>query len=305
MKYKYLKIIGVALGLILATQAYQLILMASTTQFEPPQQRSTATVSQATPLSYHVETYQSSVMGGTRKYGLCLPPNYQQNPQKRYPVIFLLHGGDGDQTDWFQRGKGDALPTLQELYAVKKLPLSIIVTPDGNDLRGRSRYRDPQYIDGPNGKVSTAIGDELVRVIQSRYRTLPTPKFWAIGGLSSGAWGAVNVGLQHLNHFSTLFSHSGYFIDASGAANSPLIFVKTLSPEQRQQLRIYLDVGKTDEPLYITQNQQFHQELEKLKISNVFRQFPGQHSWRFWRKHLADSLVFVGKQWQAEGLTPN
>jgi hypothetical protein len=75
---------------------------------------------------------------------------------------------------------GNALVTLQKLYETNNLPPSIIITPDGNDLRGKSRYLDPQYIDGANGKISTAIGDELVKVIQSRYRTLPTPNFWAI-----------------------------------------------------------------------------------------------------------------------------
>ena len=151
-----------------------------------------------------------------------------------------------------------------------------------------------------NGKVSTAIGDELVKVIQSRYRTLPAPEFWAIGGLSSGAWGAVNIGLHHLDHFSILLSHSGYFTDTSGAQNSPLEFVKTLTPDQRQELRIYMDVGKKDSGFYLTQNQRFERELDRLKISNEANEFPGEHSWRYWRQHLADSLAFVGKQWMEQ-----
>lgn len=277
MKYQQIGIIGITLGLALTVQFARSALNITSDRPNPSPQRSTNSISQSTPLSYSFETYQSSVMGRVRTYGVCLPPDYQQNLNKRYPVVFLLHGGNGDPTDWFQKQKGNAIATLKKLYEANKLTPSIVITPDGNDNRGKSRYWDPQYIDGANGKVSTAIGDELVKIIQSRYRTLPTPDFWAIGGLSSGAWGAVNIGLHHLNHFSILFSHSGYFTDKSGAQNSPLQLVKNLTSEQRQQLRIYLDAGTADS-FYLDQNQQFSQKLNRLKISNVFRQFPGSHS---------------------------
>jgi enterochelin esterase-like enzyme len=116
------------------------------------------------------------------------------------------------------------------------------------------------------------------------------------GGLSSGAWGAVNIRLHHLDRFSILISHSGYFEDESGTQNSPIDEVKKLSSTQRQNLRIYLDVGKNDDRFYLKQNQQFHQELNRLKISNVLNEFSGSHSWRFWRLYLANSLEFVGEQ---------
>jgi enterochelin esterase-like enzyme len=257
-------------------------------------------------LSYELVTYTSTVLPGERSYGVSLPPGYSQHPQQRYPVIFLLHGGHGNATDWWQAGKGNALVVLQTLYQEGKLPPSIIITPDGNDKRGSSPYRDPEYIDGPNGKVSTAIGDELVKLVQNRYRTLPAPNFWAIGGLSSGGWGAVNVGLHHPNHFSVLFSHSGYFEDKSGPRNSPMEFVKTLPASVRQGLRVYIDTGTSDPKgeKYVEQARQFHQVLNQLGVSNVLHEFPGSHEWSFWHEHLADSLTYVGNQFKLAGL-PN
>lgn len=252
---------------------------------------------QTTPLAYKLESYNSQVLGANRTYGVSLPPNYEQNPQERYPVIFLLHGGHGGPTDWFDK-KGSALTTLQQLYATNKLQPSIVITPDGNDKRGSSPYFDPQYFDGPNGKISTAIGEELVKVVQNRYRTLPTPDFWAIGGLSSGGWGAINVGLHNLNNFGILFSHSGYFVDASGGPqNSPLKYIKTLPPQSYQHLRIYLDTGKND-TLELKQARAFSQVLSQLKIPYQFNEFSGGHTWGYWRKHLADSLSFVGEQFK-------
>ncbi len=252
----------------------------------------------ATSLTYKIETYDSQVMGASRTYGVSLPPGYEQNPKKSYPVIFLLHGGHGNPTDWFIQNKGQALKTVEQLYTTGKLPPSIIITPDGNDKRGSSPYRDPEYIDGPNGKVSTAVGDELVKVVQSRYRTLTNPDFWAIGGLSSGGWGAVNVGLHNLNNFSILFSHSGYFHDKSGPANSPITYIKIIPLQAQKRLRIYLDSGTADTE-EIHEAEQFAKVLNQLKIYNLFRQFPGSHTWQYWREHLADSLTFVGEQFRA------
>ncbi|MCP6761730.1 MAG: esterase family protein [Fischerella sp. CENA71] len=259
-----------------------------------PPQPSTSDL--AIPLTYKIETYNSQVMGGSRTYGISLPPGYGKNSNQRYPVIFLLHGGHGSPKDWFEQ-KGGALTTLQKLYATGKLTPSIVITPDGNDKRGSSPHWDPQYIDGPHGNVSTAIGSELVKIIQKRYRTLPNPDFWAMGGLSSGGWGAINVGLHNVNNFSILFSHSGYFKDQSGPQNSPIIHIKNIPPQAQKRLRIYLDTGTSDIE-EMEEAKQFTKVLSQLKISNVFREFPGGHTWNYWREHLADSLTFVGEQFR-------
>ncbi|MEH2267948.1 MAG: alpha/beta hydrolase-fold protein [Nostoc sp.] len=276
---------------------------------KPPQQQDLQTTPSVLPtqrntsksaplLTYKIETYHSQVMGASRTYGVSLPPGYEQNPKQSYPVIFLLHGGHGNPTDWLIQNKGEALKTVEQLYTTGKLPPSIIITPDGNDKRGSSPYRDPEYIDGPNGKVSTAVGDELVKVVQSRYRTRTNPDFWAIGGLSSGGWGAMNVGLHNLDHFSILFSHSGYFHDKSGPINSPISYIKTVPQQSQKKLKIYLDSGTSDIE-EIQQAEKFTQVLNKLKIYNLFRQFPGSHTWQYWREHLADSLTFVGEQFRS------
>ncbi|MBW4443002.1 MAG: esterase family protein [Plectolyngbya sp. WJT66-NPBG17] len=254
-------------------------------------------------LNYQIETYQSQVFGSDRTYGIVLPPGYDQQPQDQYPVIFLLHGGHGDPTAWFIKGK--ALKVIEGLYASGKLPPSIIVTPDGNDSRGTSALWDPEYINGRYGDVVSAIGEELVQEIKTRYRTQSDPGFWAIGGLSSGGWGALNVGLHHPQIFKTLFSHSGYFIDKSGTENSPIEFVKTLDPQTRRSLAIYLDAGEGDGK-YLDQSREFHQVLNQLEVENQFNEFPGGHGvkgqdvgWGFWHKHLADSLTYVGERFRA------
>ena len=287
-------------------------------------------------LSYQIKTYRSQVFGRDRTYGIALPPGYDNHPHTRYPVVFLLHGGHGDPSTWFIKGK--ALEVIENLYASGKLPPSIIVTPDGNDLRESSALWDPEYVNGQYGNVLSAIGDELVEEIKAHYQTLPDPRFWAIGGLSSGGWGALNIGLHYPQNFKLLFSHSGYFSDKSGRENSPIEFVKTLDSQTRHSLAIYLDAGEGEgDRRYLAQSQDFHQVLTQVEVQNKFNHFPGGHgakkqevknfwqrnyqqlvnrltgetvkqpnvSWNFWHQHLADSLSYVGERFRAAEQHPS
>ncbi len=252
-------------------------------------------------MTFETKTFSSQAMGQPRSYGLVLPPDYEKNPQKRYPVIVLLHGGHGDAGGW--QACAAITEVLYKLYRSGKLPPSIVVTPDGNDLRGSSARWDPDYFDGKNGRVATLIGSDLVQEIKSQYRVLDDPDFWAMGGLSSGGWGALNIGLRYLDQFHILFSHSGYFEDASGSENSPIELVKKISSEQQQALKIYLDAGASDKE-FLASTEQFHQTLQQLNVDHEFHMFSGGHGtkgkesgWYYWQEHLADSLSYVGAQW--------
>lgn len=261
-------------------------------------------VQEDTGLNFQLQTFNSQAMGTVRNYGVILPPGYNKNTRKLYPVIFLLHGGHDDARAYVD--KYAVLDILHKLYQSKKLPPSIVITPDGNDNRGSSPLYDPDYFDGPHGKVATLIGTELVEVVKSRYRTLTIPQFWALGGLSSGGWGAFNIGLRHLNNFNILFSHSGYFIDDSGLQNSPQLIVQKLPIQERKRLRVYLDAGLGD-PDLLASTKDFHKTLNKLNVKNVFYAFPGGHGlsgpdvgWNYFHKHLKDSLSYVGEQFKRE-----
>lgn len=287
--------IGIGCVLFLTATGYGYVFVAGAPQLDPP-------LVQPDGLSFQLEHFNSKAIGTVRQYGVILPPGYAQHPDQRYPVIFLLHGGHDDARAFYD--KYDITSVLHQLYQTQALPPSIIIMPDGNDSRGSSPFWDPQYYDGSYGKVGTLIGSELVQLVQSRYRTLEAPKFWAIGGISSGGWGALNIGLRYLNTFNIFFSSSGYFSDSSGVVNSPNEFIQQLSSQQRQQLHIYLDAGESDTEL-LASTQQFHQTLDRLGIANVFYAFPGGHGlsgadfgWNYFHKHLTDALAYVGEQFK-------
>jgi enterochelin esterase-like enzyme len=195
------------------------------------------------------------------------------------------------------------------LYQTRQLPYSIVVTPDGNDLRPfRLGAFDPEYYDGKNGNVDTLLGSELPTLIKSQYRTWSNPQLWALGGLSSGGWGALNIGLRHLNQFNVFFSLIGYFSDKSGAENSPLLAVQGLPRPMLGHIHVYEDAGMNDtkHPLFLSSSREFHQVLDRLRVDNVFYPFPGGHGSsgpdfgsNYVRKHAVDALSFVGRNFQA------
>lgn len=308
MKLKTILITGIGIVALLAGAGYCYVFIAGAPQLDAPP---TEAKDSKIQLSFELKTFNSKAMGEVRQYGVILPPGYNQNPNKRYPVIFLLHGGHDDANAWVK--KIGIIPVLEDLYENGKLPPSIVITPDGNDKRGSSPLFDPQYYDGPNGKVGTLIGSELVQVLKSRYRTLAPPQFWAIGGLSSGGWGAVNIGLHHRNNFHTMFSQIGYFTDQSGPENSPQSLVKKIPVKERKLLHIYMDAGKDDlmGKEFLDSSRQFHQTLNELGIDNEFHAFPGGHGlqgpdygWNYDHKHAYDSLSFVGKQFKQALIPP-
>ena len=241
-------------------------------------------------------------MGGERRYGIVLPPGYDPKTKTHYPVIMLLHGGHGDERDYQKRAA--LTMVLDRLYREKKLPPSIVVTPDGNDSRGSSPFWDPQYYDGPNGKVASLISDDLVNEIKSNYKVLGHPRYWAIGGLSSGGWGAANIGMRRLDRFNVFFSHTGYFKDPNGTAQNPITAIDRIKPHLRSRIHVYLDAGKNDHT-YLQATREFYEKLRTLGISAEFHVFPGGHGivgadsgWNYWNKHLHDSLAYVGKRFR-------
>ncbi|MBW4518470.1 MAG: esterase family protein [Scytolyngbya sp. HA4215-MV1] len=296
MKPKRLLLTGAISLTLVAGAGYWYVFIADAPQLDPPQ------VEKNTGLTFQVKTFTSQAMGKVRRYGVVLPHDYDKQPNQRYPVIILLHGGHGNERDF--QDKAQLTSVLHDLYQRGKLPPVIVITPDGNDNRGSSPFWDSDYYDGPNGNIGTLIGTELIQVVKSHYRTLNQPQFWAMGGISSGGWGALNIGLRHLDQFHLLFSHTGYFTDNSGAANSPQSFIQQIPASQRKSLSIYLDAGE-DDHRYVKATRQFHQTLQRLRISNEFHLFPGGHGivgknvgWNYWHQHLANSLTFVGQRFK-------
>ena len=137
-----------------------------------------------TGMTHH--TYRSKVMGCEVGYCIYLPPGYDQEPNKRYPVIYNLHGAGGNEVHSQNNAK-----VLQEGIVSGKLPPMIMVMPNGGQY---SFYKDSY--DKKVMAESTLIG-ELIPHIDQAYRTIAARHGRCIEGHSMGGRGATRLAMKH------------------------------------------------------------------------------------------------------------
>lgn len=213
---------------------------------------------------------------------------------EQYPVLYLLHGAWGSYRDWPTKAN---LDDLASDYSV------IIVCPDGQD----SWYLDSPI--DPSFQFETFISKELVRYIDMNYRTLRSPGYRAITGLSMGGHGALWVGLQHPEVFGSCGSMSGgvditkfpnkWKIDQrlgkyednkqAWADHAVINIVDKIKPGQN----IIIDDGSED--FFYEVNLNLHKALLDRKIKHDFTIRPGGHTWDYWVNSLDYHMLFFAK----------
>ena len=210
----------------------------------------------ATPCRVVHEVVASQVLHGNalgdpteRLTPVILPPSYDHEPDRRYPVIYLLAAFTG--TGWQQLTRSPFAESLDErlarLYRTDPtLPEFIVVLPDCFTALGGS-----QYVNSPAlGRYQDHVIKEVLPQIDRRYRTLPLARHRAVVGRSSGGIGALWLAMNHPDLFSAVASHAG---DGFFRATTPpelLKFCRRVSrfdgPEGA--LRHWLGLGKQPRP---------------------------------------------------------
>jgi enterochelin esterase-like enzyme len=259
-------------------------------------------------------TYRSALLGRQETTLLYLPPGYgnPETQRRRFPVVYLLHGCPGQPRDWLV--KGDLHDTIEQLIHTHRAQEMILVMTDGSGPRGR--FDCTLYMDDPRRHypAETAFVQELVPLIDRRFRTVASRDGRALLGLSSGGFAALNLGVRHPDLFAVLASHSGYFRAASDprsvravlgndpeawAANSPADHIEALPPALRPH--VYLNVGRSD-PMR-AENEAFGRRLRQLGFDSVLRETRGNHSWPYWRRNLPGSLAWISSRLDTGALT--
>ncbi|HQZ90057.1 MAG TPA: alpha/beta hydrolase-fold protein [Thermomicrobiales bacterium] len=250
--------------------------------------------------------FDSATLGKSVAFRIYLPPGYDDPrfAQTRYPVVFLLHGSPGGCGDWVDGASADQ--TADALIRSGTIRPVIIVMPDGSL---GDPHHDTQWGNSPvtGERVEAAIIDDLIPVIDQQYRTIARRDARAIGGLSSGGYGSINIALHHPETFGVAFSLSGYFkptntydghdiwgSDAARSANSPISQVHSLA----QPMHILLMEG-LDEGQGVADTNAFDAKLTQSKIDHRTLFAAGGHSWEFWKTHLLDALEYANQHFPA------
>jgi enterochelin esterase-like enzyme len=246
---------------------------------------------------------RSAAIGGLRQKVLVyLPPGYASRPQRRYPVLYLLHGVPGQPSQFFDADRLGVL--LDRLVARRRIRPMILVAPDGST----GVWTDKEWANGVGAHQGweTYFARDVVHAIDARYRTIPTGAGRAVAGLSEGAYAALNVGLHHPREFRVIESWSGYMradripsIFGSErsrlAYDSPALRLPAVAATlRRHRVFVWMYCGTVD-PLR-HQNQAFAAELGRYGVHHRFFTSPGRHTWRVWRPNARPALLTAARR---------
>ena len=249
----------------------------------------------------HEESVQSAALGRAMKYRVLLPADYATS-QRRYAVLYLLHGLGGDYKDWTTR------TNLAE-YS-RTLPL-IIVMPDGEN----SWYTNAA--NAPEERFEDYILTDLQADVAAKYRTINSRHGRTIAGLSMGGYGALKIALKRPGSFAVAASFSGAF-----SATRPELL--KLIPSQEEPLRriygdgdspvrrendlytlaavvkpgsapyIYIDCGISDG--LVGANREVVAALHKSGAAYEYHEVAGGHSWEYWDRRIREFLAVLMKK---------
>ncbi len=136
-----------------------------------------------------------------------LPPGYDDEPDRRYPVVYVIQGYTGNVSMWRNRSpfRQPFIETADQVFADGQAPHAIVVYVDA-----WTRYGGSQFVDSPGtGRYHSYLCDEVVPWVDGRYRTLPEAAHRAITGKSSGGFGAMITPMLRPDLFGALATHAG------------------------------------------------------------------------------------------------
>jgi len=244
-----------------------------------------------------VEVTSPALGGRSQSVEVYLPPGYATHPGVRYPVFYLLHGFPGRPEAFFQTVR---LAVLEDtLLTEHRIQPMILVAPFGST----GTFTDKEWADGirPHEDWATFVSRDLVGAIDQRFRTIPEGSARALGGLSEGGYGALNIGFRHPGEFRVLESWSGYGLAADISSifgkskvllreNSPLLTLPAAAPALRAtHTFVWFYSGSSDKLL--PQNEQLLRLAKALGVSSHFSVLRGGHDWSLWRGHAAFALL--------------
>jgi S-formylglutathione hydrolase FrmB len=258
---------------------------------------------------------KSTILAKEMEYSIYFPADYEAS-NRRYPVLYLLHGYTDDETGWTQFGEAHLIAD-RSIQAGESAPM-IIVMPDGGVT---------WYINNYNGKVKYEdyFINELIPHIDQTYRTRPTKQYRAVAGLSMGGYGTLIMSTKHPDMFSSAAPLSaGVFTDEEIVAgndemwktvlgdlygkkdlsgrsrltdhyqkNSILKIIEMGNADDLKKVRYYIDCG--DKDFLIKGNMALHSAMIDKKIPHEFRVREGVHNWTYWRTALPEVLKFVSE----------
>lgn len=230
-------------------------------------------------------TYNSKTVGSTRKALVYTPPGYSKD--KKYPVLYLLHGIGGDEKEWLNGGHPEAI--LDNLYAEKKVEPMIVVLPNGRamkDDRATGNIFDKDKVEAFATFEKDLLND-LIPFIEKRFPVIRDPEHRAIAGLSMGGGQSLNFGLGNLDKFAWV----GGF---SSAPNTKKPEELVPDPAKAKELLKLLWISCGDKDGLIPFSRRTHDYLKANNVPHIYYVDHGYHDFKIWKNglYMFSQLIF-------------
>jgi enterochelin esterase-like enzyme len=219
--------------------------------------------------------YDSKTVGTRRKMLVYTPPGYTSS--KKYPVLYLLHGIGGDETEWQRFTQPENI--LDNLIADGKAVPMIIALPNGR-AEVNDHPTDNAFAHAPAfANFEGDLLNDVIPTIESRYSTYTDREHRALAGLSMGGGQTLNFGLAHLDRFAWL----GAFSSAPNT-KPPVVLVPDPAAAKRQLKLLWLSCGNRDGLIGISQG--VHRYLKAHDVPHVWNVDDQAHDPVTWGSNL-------------------
>ncbi len=237
--------------------------------------------------------YDSPTLGLYRRMYVYTPAGYEDSKEK-YPVLYLLHGGGGDEDAWTSLGRANYI--LDNLIAQGKAKPMIVVMTNGNpDQTASITDRKPAPVNNSlviaTEKFPNSLVNDVIPYIEKHFRVIANSDNRAIAGLSMGC---LHTQIASMNN-PTLFKYMGLFSlglhpDDNNLKEimKPLIaaYDKNLETVKKNYKLFYVACG-TDDFVY-EGVQILRKKLDDNNFKYIYNETGGGHTWANWRDYLAD-----------------
>jgi enterochelin esterase family protein len=235
--------------------------------------------------------YESPTLNLTRRMYIYTPPGYE-NSKSKYPVLYLLHGGGGDEDAWTTLGRAPII--LDNLIAQGKAKPMIIVMTNGNANQAATQGDSPvlpvQEVRPPaatggmaaTGRFEESLVKDVLPYIESHYRVLKDKNNRAIAGLSMGGGHTQRITLTNPDMFAYIGIFSAGTRNVTEELENQFKVLKTKNP------KLYWVGCGVNDPLAYQGSKTLTDLLKKDGFNYVFRETPGGNTWANWRIYLSE-----------------
>ncbi len=226
-------------------------------------------------------------------------PSKKNIEAKSLPIVILLHGVYGSHWAWALKGK--VHETAQKLILEGKIkPMVLVMPSDGlfGDGSGYLPHNTENY--------EKWIVEDVIEVVKEQIPQVDDVSPIFITGLSMGGFGALRFGakypklfrafsgLSSITHFEQLEQFVSDFESLKDAATEQDGVMDWMIKNKASLPPFRFDCGIND--VLIEHNRKLHLELETHDIPHIYEEYPGEHSWDYWEKHIAETLIFFDSQ---------